>query len=411
VPLFLALAAVVLAGCAPERSAPAPTRPGAELGPRDASARYLIRFAGAPVGIRELALRRVAGGFELRRRDELAVMREGTEVSSSIGLVIELDPGLRARRVEVASAIGVLERRMVAVRERGGWTIARRGGRGSRIAGLDITEAALLRQGELDAVPVLAPEASFARVELSARPLGGGRREIVLASPLGSSRTVLADADDGLPAWWRSDSGESGERIEGMAPAIEPVELIDLAAMPMVGKRRWPRPRTLRIRRADRPPPPAVGGQQVVAAGGDWIIGFSRPPPVPRALADLVRAVDAMVVEDSGLPGLGAEDALRMGRGDCTGHAAALASVARDAGWTAQLATGYRRAGERWIRHRWVVVTVGGREVFLDPSFAEAPSPPGKLLALSVHGDGADEIALADLITFRGMGEAVASDD
>lgn len=399
-----AFAALAACSAAPE-PAPAPEEPAPPLDARAAaSARYLLRFAGAPVGHAELSLRPVAGGYRLRRHDAFTVRRDGVRLESQTSLRIDTDGALRARRVHLSARVGRLHREVTASRDAGGWTIARSGGERSRLgAELEVADVAALALETADGVPVLLPGASFARLEMAVRPSEGGR-ELTLSSAAGSITTRIELAGDGLPEAWRSDTGESAERIRGLAPVFEPAELLDLAAMPGGGRRSG----RLRIRGARRPAPVEVAGQRVSERGGEWLIELSSPPRIPIELAALTREVGEMLTDDLALPGLAGSEALRMGRGDCTGHAAALAVLAQRRGYRARLATGYRRHGRRWLRHRWTVVELDGQWVSLDPSFGEAPPPRGRLLALSVHGDGDDEIAIADLVTFRGMAGATA---
>lgn len=399
------LAFAALAACsAPTESAPA-AAPAAAAPHPEASARYLLRWDGVPMGRADISLRRIAGGYRMRRHDWFVVLRDGVRVETRTALLIDTDGELRARRVRLTSQVGPLRSEVAATRDAGGWTIARPGGEKSRVGGeLEIADVAELAIEPAQRVPVLLPGAGFARLELSARARRGGGRELVLDSPLGAIHTTVAPGADGLPAAWRSDSGESGERLAAAMPAIEPAELLELAAMPGGGRPS----RRLRVRGAGRPPPAPIAGQRVRRDGGDWIVELSEPPPIPAELAALTREVGERVADDLSLPGLDGDEALGMGRGDCTGHAAALVVLARRHGYRARLATGYRRRGRLWLRHRWTVVELGGRWVSLDPSFGEAPPPPGRLLALEVHGEGADEIAVADLVAFRGMAAATA---
>jgi len=99
---------------------------------------------------------------------------------------------------------------------------------------------------------------------------------------------------------------------------------------------------------------------------------------------------------------------LRMGRGDCTGHATVLAMLAKQNGYRVKIATGYRQIGHRWVRHRWVIAKVGRRWVSLDPSFGESSPDSSRLLILATHSASADDLALADLVAFAGMSEASA---
>lgn len=403
--LVLALAAV--AGCAkdaaPERPPPRPEPSVPSLA--DAAARYQLRFEGAAVGYAELSRRRRAGGYRIRRLDVLAIERDGVRVDTRTVTTIDTGTDLEAQRVHQVSRVGPLSREVSAKRDANGWTIARRGGSTTRTgAAVDIFAIATLRP-DREARAVLVPAAGFARLELRSR-WRGSRVAVELVSALGSSVTEISWRDDGLPAAWRSDTGESAVRIDGLLePEIAPAPLLALAAMPARGRRS----RTVRITGARRPPPPSIASQRVRADGDDWIVSFAPPgAATPPELADLVRLVADRIEDDVGLPGLSAGEALSMGRGDCTGHAAALSALARRRGLEASVVTGYRRAGRRWLRHRWVAVEVGGRQVFVDPSFREPRPRPDRLLALAVHGDSAAEIAVADLVAFSGMASAVA---
>ena len=405
---WLLLAAVACSSEAPverpSREAPEPRGTAPERMP-DASARYQLRFRDVPVGYAEISLRRRAGGYRYQRAEILSIARDGERVETRTNLVIDTDSELAARTIALSSEIGELRRRVSARRDRGGWTITRHGGSSTRTgADLEVYELAALQSGG-ERRPVMVPGAGFARVELLTER-SGSRLSLELATPLGSSRTELYAAADGLPASWESETGESAVRIAGgLTPELDPVELLALAAMPGGGRRT----KTLRISGVERPPPPSLASQRVRRDGDDWVIGFARPPaPIPDHLAALVKLVADTIVDDMSLPGLEAEEALQMGRGDCTGHATAFAALARQRGLRVSIATGYRRRGHRWLRHRWAVVELGGAQVFVDPSFAEARPRPDRLLALAVHGDSADEIAVADLVAFSGMARASA---
>jgi transglutaminase-like putative cysteine protease len=405
---WLLVAAVACSPEAPvERPAAEPRPPGAAAAQRvaETSARYQLRFREVPVGYAEISLRRRAGGYRYRRADVLAIARDGVEVETRTRLIIDTDGELAARRVSLASDVGPISRRVTAERDDDGWTIRRHGGSSTRTGDVGIYEIAALRPG-VERRAVLVPGAAFARAELSSRRGDGGELLLELSTPLGVSRTHLTMAGDDLPRRWRSETGESAVRIDGgLLPQLTFVELLDLAAMPGGGRRT----RTLRITGATRPAPPTVASQIVAAEGDDWVVRFRRPPaPIPAVLADLVALVADTIDDDMALPGLEADEALRMGRGDCTGHATAFATLARQRGLRAAVATGYRRAGKRWLRHRWAVVELGGVDIFVDPSFAEARPKIDRLLALAIHGDSADELAVADLVAFSGMADASA---
>lgn len=333
------------------------------------------------------------------------MMREDVQVDSTITLVVDTDSDLGARRVALSSRVGPLSRRVDAVRGTRGWTITRPGGAESRGGELEIADVVALRRPAR--ASVLVPGADFARAELSSRTLGDGSVELVLESSLGTSTTRMMLDGDGLPIWWNSETGESGERIDGLVPEIVPAALLERASMPSRGRRT----ERLRVSGAVRPPPPSIATQSVTADGTDWVISFSRSDRVaiPEAVAALVHEVADAIEDDLGLPGLGASEALQMGRGDCTAHATALVAMARGRGYSAELATGYRRAGRRWLRHRWVVIELGDRRLFVDPTFAEPAPSRARLLALAIHGDAPDLIALADVIAFSGMSEASAA--
>jgi hypothetical protein len=384
---------------------PAPPPSPTKASIADTSARYQLRFRGVPVGYSEISVRRRAGGYRYLRADTLAINRDGVRVETRTRLVIDTDSELAPGQVELSSAVGPLSRRVTASRDDSGWTIHRHGGSSTRTGGdLGVYEIAALATSN-DRRAVLVPAAAFARAELSSRRRGD-QLTLELATTLGTSRTEIVGAADGLPASWHSETGESAVRIEGgLLPELDGVELLALAAMPGGGRRTG----RVRIREVHRPAPPTIASQIATTDGDDWIVRFVRPPaPIPEHLVDLVKLVSDTIDDDMGLPGLEADEALRMGRGDCTGHATAFAALARQRGMRVTIATGYRRAGRRWLRHRWAVVEIGDAQVFVDPSFAEARPKPDRLLALAIHGDSADEIAVADMIAFSGMANAVA---
>ena len=292
-----------------------------------------------------------------------------------------------------------------AQRDGGGWLVSDGSGQKSRRPSLEIAELALVGAASADG-PVLLAGADFAAVELrSERDAASGMVTIEMArAPLGMTSLLVTPGAGGLPRSWTSDTGESATRLDGIPPTINPPELLDLAALPGRGRRSD----ELWIRDARRDPPPSVAGQSVELHGQDWRVEFQRRPrAIPTDLASLVTIVADALEGDLSLPGLTAAEALRMGRGDCSGHAAALAELAGQRGYETLLATGYRRRGRQWLRHRWVVARLGQDWVSLDPSFGEAVPSPGRLLLLATHD--ADVVALADLVAFAGMGDASAS--
>ena len=365
----------------------------------------MLRFEGVPVGLCELSVRRRAGGYHVRRRDTLSVLRDGARVDSTNTITIETNARLEAQAVTLTSHVGPLRRASHARRDGGGWLVTNNSGQKSRRPSLEIAELALVGAASADG-PVLLAGADFAAVERRTdRETASPRVTIELTrASLGTTSLLVTPGAGGLPRRWSSDTGESAVRLDGIPPTIDPPELLDLAALPGKGRRSD----ELWVRDARRDPPPSLAGQRVELHGRHWRVEFHRRQrAIPTDLASLVTVVADALEGDLSLPGLTAAEALRMGRGDCSGHAAALAQLASQRGYETRLATGYRRRGRQWLRHRWVVARLGQDWVSLDPSFGEATPSPGRLLLLATHG--ADVVALADLVTFAGMGDASAS--
>lgn len=387
---------------------PVPQRAGIEKPKQgDANARYVLRFAGVPVGMTELALEREGVGYRFRRNDTISVRRDGERVESVSSLIVELDEQLSAKTVNVMSNIGTSVRSMTATRDEGGWMIRDQYGGLTRRSGLELVETAMLspdkaRTGE----PMLVAGANFARIDVDAGPTSNRGYSVLLRSNIGEVAIEISLDADGLPGHWGSASGESAERVSAGLPMPEGAELLDLAAMPSRG-----RPTAkLVVDGATREPPLSIAGQTVtVTDSGGWSISFQRRRhAIPADLAALVEGVDARIEDDLSAPGLSGREALRMGRGDCSGHASALAVLANENGYPAKVATGFRRRGNSWLRHRWTVALLGDRWVSLDPSFGETKPRANKLLILAVHEPSAEAMALADLVAFAGMGDARA---
>ncbi len=381
------------------------------------SGRYHLRFGGADIGVAEITLRNQAGGYQYRRDDRLVVYRDQLRLESSHSLVIDADVNLNATQVRIRSQVGDVVRTSSATRDAGGWAIRDQGGRLRRLSGLPLAELAFLRATRFDDTSdredrssiALVAGASFALVELDVSRRSRSSLDISIRSDLGAAHYTLFVDGDGLPNRWTSDVGETGQREIGMTEtherSLEPSNLLALAAMTSRGRHSL----RLRVRGANRELPPSIANQRVKLDGDDWLIDFDRQKPfIPTDLAALVIAVDQQINNDLSVPGLGASDALQMGRGDCTGHATALAMLAEQNGYQVKIATGYRRIGHRWVRHRWVIAKVGRRWVSLDPSFGEPSPESSQLLILSTHSASADDVALADLVTFAGMSNASA---
>ncbi len=373
----------------------------------DASGRYQLRFAGIPVGATDLSVRRVGAGYRFRRDDRLSVRRDGDRVDSVTSIIVETDASLQARGVSVRSHVGTLEHASSASRDEGGWVIQTRHGQVLRRPGIEVAELALWKpQPGRAREPMLLAGASFALLEVEASRTGENAFAIDLVSDVGRGRLEVEIGEDGLPTRWDSDSGESATRTDGVTPAMMAAELLDIAAMPSRGRATT----SLLVEGATRRPPPSVAGQRVSGSDDSWRIQFARPgAAIPPNLESLVTSVDQRIEDDLSLPGLGGADALRMGRGDCSGHASALALLASQIGYEVKLASGYRRRGARWLRHRWTIVKLEDEWVSMDPSFGEARPGTSRLMILAVHEATTEAMALADLLAFAGMTGASAT--
>jgi hypothetical protein len=107
-----------------------------------------------------------------------------------------------------------------------------------------------------------------------------------------------------------------------------------------------------------------------------------------------------------------ASEALALGRGDCTEHAALLAAIARAQGVPTRLAAGliWQPAEEpteevrsNLIYHVWTQIALGGEWYDVDAAMEETETKAHRLALL--HLDGSEELMELSVSLLRWMGE------
>jgi hypothetical protein len=233
----------------------------------------------------------------------------------------------------------------------------------------------------------------------------GRKGHVTLKTDWGDITSELRMAGDG--SLQQADTGATGSLRVGanrIKEKFRRAELPGLSSIPVSGA--GP---ILVVDNALRQPPPAIGGQSVSLRKNGWRVQFDQKPiRVSRRIKDLVREVDTLLKDSHDAPGAGGEDAMALGRGDCTAHSTLLVDLASEQKLQAKLVTGFRIDNNKLVRHRWVTIKQGKSWVHVDPTFGEAPVLPGKHLTLAVHGDSTAQIALVDEAVFRGLSNAKA---
>tara|TARA_R110002096_G_scaffold171490_6_gene344580 strand:- start:44912 stop:46258 length:1347 start_codon:yes stop_codon:yes gene_type:complete len=382
----------------------------AALGPALHTSNYYLTWQGKRIGEARERFHRSASGVRIIRTEEIRVMRGGVPVESETEIVIHADQQLHATRVELRARAGAVVRTGSALRaDSGAWVIALEG-EAVREAPADAVPLELVpylvgRNGTADfQSKVLLAGYGFAVTDMNLSHEGRSGKA-TLTTKWGDIETNLVLAKDG--ALVRAATGSTGSVRVGAARLKEsftPPELPGTSTIPVRGSGN-----VLVVENAARQPPPAIGGQSVSLREGGWRIQFdSEPATVSKKVAKLTREVDTLLKDAHDAPGAGGDDALKLGRGDCTAHSTLFVDLAAEQGIEAKLVTGFRLDGKKLFRHRWVAVRHGDAWIQVDPTFGEAPVSPGNHLALAVHGDSTAQIALVDEAVFRGLGDARA---
>lgn len=371
---------------------------------------YYLTWQGQRIGEATETFHRSASGVRVIRREEIRIKRGGVPVDSETEIIIAADHDLRATRVDLKARAGAVTRQGNALRaDDGSWVIALEGEAvrkaDARAVPLELVPYLLAQNGmETYTSPVLLAGYGFAVTQMQVDHRGR-RGRATLKTEWGDIETRLKMAGDG--ALLSAATGEAGSlRVDAkrLKESFAAPELPGLSNIPVSGQGS-----VLLIENATREPPPALAGQSVSLTKEGWRIQFDRKrAKLSRPLVALSSQVDAMLSDAHDAPGAGAGDALELGRGDCTAHAALFVDLAAEQGIEAKLVTGFRVNGEQLARHRWVAVKQGNTWVQVDPTFNEAPVKPGQHLALAIHGDSTAQIALVDEAVFRGFAKATA---
>jgi hypothetical protein len=201
-------------------------------------------------------------------------------------------------------------------------------------------------------------------------------------------------------------------RERDLLAEFTPPEIVDTSAVLVEGEAAPGRGLSLLIRgvRAPLPRLEEIPNQAVaLTAQGDWQVTVEPHPGAAdlRDVRERTSYVARALEDDLAAFALVPEEALAVGRGDCTAHAIVLKGLLEQRGYQARLVTGFVLDDGALRRHRWVVVKVNRRWVPVDPMFDEAPASPAHL-ALAVHGSSPDELAFIDEIAFAGWEQAKA---
>ncbi len=371
---------------------------------------YYLTWQGKRIGEAREVFHRSASGVRIIRHEAIRITRGGVPVDSETEIIIYADKKLFATRVELKAKAGAVTRQGQAVRaDDGSWVVALDG---------EAVRKAPKSAVPLELVPYLVSQEGSSQYEGTVLLAGygfavtdmnlkhdGHTGRVVLKTDWGDITSELQMSGDG--SLQKASTGSTGSlRVgaERIKEQFRRTELPGLSSIPITGSGS-----VLVVENALRQPPPALGGQSVSLRKRGWSIQFDKSPSrVSRRVKDLVREVDTLLKDSHDAPGAGADDAMALGRGDCTAHSTLLVDLANEQGLKAKLVTGYRIDKNRMVRHRWVTIKQGNAWVQVDPTFGEAPAAPNKHLTLAVHGDSTAQIALVDEAVFNGLANAKA---
>lgn len=423
---------------------------------RGYEAHFHITWNGARVGDASESLRPRSDELRFERRERITVRRGDALAHSELDLVIDMDTGLRARRVAVRQIASGAVRHGVARRNaRGDWVVTY-GDEPVRMLPGDIVPAeqiplVLAASPARAAVrfdgPVMLPGYGFAVAHLRLETVAGDARHLLatLSSPEGELRSRFVFGQGGTLLRVEGEDGSGAERVDPAAAAapFTPPEVVEAASIPLAEALagREPALVVLEPMAPGRALPPPLPGQRVLPGHGVWQVRLGRGDELPPAIASgpyppvapepepdtalarlaariiaqssaagseraqafaLARATAALLADDLGATAASAHGALMLGRGDCSAHAVLFAGLARARGIEVRLVTGLRVDQDRLVRHRWAIVAVDGVWIAVDPTHGEAPSS-ARLIGLAVHGTRTAELALADEIAFAGL--------
>lgn len=386
-------------------------------------AAYVITFRGERIGeAREkfYALDDTDTVFRFEREERIVVRRDGAQVVSGTRILVDTDVTLTARAILVERTAGTVRARAEAGRlQDGSWSIVV-GGEAPRIVDGAAVPSMLVpllvassgtAPGRAFHGPVLLEGSNLALAELTV-DVSADRREAVATLRTGAgevlARTELDERGFVLAAGSREGVGSRRTTEEELARSFEPPEIVASSAVVVEGggHRDHPGPVRLRITgvRAPVPSLPELEHQKVaLVEAGTWDVRLEPPAPTPglRAVRERVEWVSRALEDDLGAFAMAPEEALAVGRGDCTAHAIVLKKALEDRGYAARLVTGFVLDQGALRRHRWVLVEVDRRWIPVDPMFGEAPASAAHL-ALAVHGSSPGELAFIDDVAFAG---------
>ncbi len=371
---------------------------------------YHLTWQGKRIGEAREVFHRSASGVRIIRHEAIRITRGGVPVDSETEIVIQADINLHATRVELQARAGAVTRQGQAVRaDDGSWVIALEG---------EAVRKAPKSAVPLELVPYLVARSKNSKYQGKVLLAGygfaitnmklthdGRHGHVTLNTDWGDITSELRMAGDG--SLQRADTGSTGSVRVGanrIKERFQRAELPGLSSIPLSGAGT-----ILVVDNALRQPPPAIGGQSVSLRKNGWRVQFEKKPVrVSRRIQDLVREVDTLLKDSHDAPGAGGDDAMALGRGDCTAHSTLLVDLAAEQKLEAKLVTGFRIDDNKLVRHRWVTIKQGKTWVQVDPTFGEAPAVAGKHLTLAVHGDSTAQIALVDEAVFQGLANAKA---
>jgi hypothetical protein len=427
---------------------------------RGYEAHFHITWNGARIGDASESLGQRDGQLRYERRERITVRRGDALAHSELDLVIDMDAGLRARRVAVRQiASGAVRDGLARRNARGDWLVTYGDEPVRMIPGdtvpaeqIPLLLAASPGRGAIrfDG-PVMLPGYGFAVAHLRVHAEDAGDERHLLAtlsSAEGELRSRFVLGQGGTILRVEGEDGSGAERVDPAAVAapFTAPEVVDAASIPLArpparAAQRNPALVILEPVGARQALPPPLPGQHVARGHGAWYVHLGRgdafapavasepyrpvaPEPAPEAALErlaariiaqssaagderdeafaLARATAALLADDLGATAASANAALMLGRGDCSAHAVLFAGLARARGIPVRLVTGLRVEGDRLIRHRWAIVAVDGEWIAVDPTHGEAPASP-RLIGLAVHGTRTAELALADDVAFAGL--------
>jgi len=385
---------------------------------------YTLWWSGARIGDVEEEVRRTNEELKLTRRERVQVVRGDRLTGTRMTVEIHATLDLRASdvTVEAWSEGGATTSR--ATRDaRGDWRIEIDGEPERTEDGATVPQELipyLVARDREFVGNVLLSGRGFAVAHLTVAP-SADVFIAQLAIPGGTLATELELEADGTVIRAAGADGIVAVRAVAadVAAPFDPPEVVDGTAITVRGELAEGTP-ILRMAMApvNRELPPRLPGQALAADGDRWgiVLDPTLPGDLPDGVSakdrredivDLVQLVNERLEEDLAITSATMAAARRATAGDCTTHALLFMALAGDAKIEAQLVTGFRLDAGRLVRHRWAVAWTGTAWMAVDPTHGQAPVT-SFVLGLAVHGARAEQVALADEVTFAGTGSARA---